>query len=117
MGLHTEATMLPAEMVDCIRTCNGCHDTCTEAVTHCLKLGGRHADPAHIRLLLDCAEICKTSADFMLRSSEYHGRVCGVCADVCEACARSCSQFKDDPMMQTCAELCLRCAQACRAMA
>ena len=28
---------------------------------HCLGLGGAHADHMHIRLLLDCADICQTS--------------------------------------------------------
>lgn len=117
MGMHNEATMLPGQMVDCIRTCNGCHDICTEAVQHCLKIGGEHAAPAHIRLMLDCAEICQTSADFMLRSSDYHGRVCGVCAEVCEACAQDCARFPDDAMMRQCAEMCRLCADSCREMA
>lgn len=117
MGLHNETTHLPGDMVDCIRTCNGCHDICTEAVTHCLKLGGKHAEPAHIRLMLDCAEICTTSADFMLRMSDYHGSVCGVCAEVCDACAASCEQMPEDGMMAQCAEMCRLCAHSCRSMA
>ncbi len=117
MGMHNEATMLPGQMVDAIRTASGCHDTCMESVVHCLKLGGDHAAPSHIRMLIDCAEICETTANFMLRSSDYHGRVCGVCADVCEACASECKKFTDDAMMRDCAELCLRCAESCREMA
>jgi hypothetical protein len=31
-------------------------------------------------LLLDCAEICQTAANFMLRNSELHSRTCAVCA-------------------------------------
>ena len=29
-----------------------------------------------VRLLLDCAEICRTSADFMIRGSELHPHIC-----------------------------------------
>ena len=78
---------------------------------------GPHVEAAHLRLLLDCAEICQTSADFMLRGSELHGQVCGVCADVCDRCAQSCAQFGDDQQMQACAEECRKCAESCRKMA
>ena len=103
-------SMLDEKMRACIQECHNCHDSCAETVTHCLQMGGEHAEPSHIRLLLDCAEICQTSANFMLRMSEFHGQTCGVCADVCE-------RFGDDQMMQECAEACRSCAQSCHEMA
>jgi|SRR5688572_4197635 len=75
-------TSIDQRMRDCIEECHHCHDICTETITHCLEMGGDHADPKHIRLLLDCAEICQTSANFMLRASDLHGQVCDVCATV-----------------------------------
>jgi hypothetical protein len=106
-----------AEMRRCIDECSSCHDICLECVTHCLSLGGKHADASHIRTLLDCADICATSADFMLRGSEMHASVCGVCAEACERCAESCGRMPDDDMMRRCAEECRRCAESCRQMA
>jgi hypothetical protein len=85
-------------------------------VTYCLQKGGRHAEPAHIRLLQDCAEICQTSANFMLRGSELHTRTCGVCAKVCERCAAECARMSDDTQMKTCADMCRRCAESCQQM-
>lgn len=105
------------QMRKCIRECHRCHDICTETVTHCLEMGGDHAEPNHIRLLLDCAEICQTSANFMLRVSDLHGQVCGVCAAVCERCAEDCERFGDDEVMKQCAEVCRSCAQSCLEMA
>jgi len=105
------------KMQECIQACQTCSQVCQETVTHCLQKGGKHAEPQHIRLLLDCAEICQTSANFMIRGSEFHSRTCGVCAEVCEACAVDCESFKDDAEMQRCAEECRRCAQLCREMA
>lgn len=107
-------TMIDERMHACIQACQSCHDICTETVTHCLEMGGEHATPSHIRLLLDCAEICQTSANFMLRSSAAHGAVCNVCAAVCERCAEDCERFGDDEMMQRCAETCRSCAESCR---
>jgi hypothetical protein len=111
---HTSVTQ---DMRECIQECNSCHDTCTESVTYCLQMGGEHANPNHIRLLLDCANICETSANFMLRGSDLHPRTCEVCAEVCERCADSCEQFEDDEMMQHCAQVCRSCADSCYEMA
>jgi hypothetical protein len=105
------------QMQQCIQECQSCSAVCLENVPHCLEKGGKHAEPQHVRLLLDCAEICQTSANFMIRGSAYHSRTCGVCAEVCEACARSCESLGDDAEMQRCAEACRTCAQSCREMA
>ena len=106
------------KMRDCIQTCTRCHNVCTETVVHCLGMGGEHAKPEHIILLLDCARICATSADFVIRSSPQHGRVCGVCAEVCEQCAQDCERLANgDETMTRCAQECRRCAESCRQMA
>jgi hypothetical protein len=105
------------EMRQCIDECLSCHAICEETVRHCLELGGRHADPQHLTTLLDCAEICQTSANFMLRSSDQHSRVCGVCAEVCRACDESCRAMGDDENMRKCADACGRCADSCERMA
>ena len=101
----------------CIHECDDCHDACAAAVSHCLEMGGRHAAAAHIRLLLDCAEICRTAAGFMLRGSDLHRLTCGVCAQVCERCAASCEALRADDTMRACAEECRLCAASCREMA
>jgi hypothetical protein len=110
-------TMTRTDMQACIEECTSCHNICAETVAYCLEQGGRHAEPAHIRLLLDCADICRTSADFMLRGSELHGYTCGICAAICELCAQDCERFGDDEMMRRCAEACRSCADSCRQMA
>ena len=114
---HT-TSQIPQAMQECIAECSECHNTCLGTVRHCLELGGRHADPAHIGLLLDCADICRVSADFMLRGSERHALTCGVCADVCQACADDCERMAGaDTVMLRCADVCRRCASSCRRMA
>jgi hypothetical protein len=112
-GAHSKLDEMTRE---CIRECQSCHSICLETVTHCLEMGGKHADPAHIRLLLDCANICATSADFMLRNSNLHPITCGACAEICERCAQSCERMGDDPIMQQCAAACRSCEQSCRRM-
>ena len=106
------------QMHECIENCTNCHNICIETAAHCLQMGGKHAEASHIRTLLDCADICATSASFMLRGSDFHKQTCGLCAEVCEQCATSCEQIDpNDEQMRACAEMCRRCAQSCRAMA
>jgi hypothetical protein len=114
---HVMQHGIDSAMRSCIEECTGCHNICVETVTHCLEMGGKHAEAALIRLLLDCAEICQTSANFMLRGSDLHGRTCGVCAEVCERCAQDCERFGDDEHTQACAKTCRSCAASCRQMA
>jgi hypothetical protein len=104
-------------MQQCIDNCSNCHAACLETVIYCLQKGGHHAEESHVRLLLDCAEICQTSANFMLRGSDEHKRICAACAAVCQRCAEECARVIDDPVMQECAETCRRCADSCEAMA
>ena len=114
---HASGSSMSASMQECIQNCTDCHRICVETVAYCLQQGGKHAEPAHIRTLLDCAEICQTSANFMLRGSEFHASTCGVCGEVCAACADACAAMGDDAQMQACAEACRRCAESCRQMA
>ena len=107
---------MTAEMQECIQNCLDCHSVCLETVAHCLELGGRHAEASHIRLMLDCSDICRTSADFMLRGSAHHSAVCGLCATICDACAADCERMGDDELMRGCAQACRRCAESCRRM-
>lgn len=106
-----------AHMQHCIDACTTCHGVCIETISHCLRMGGKHAEAAHIRLMIDCAEICQTSANFMLRGSDLHTLTCGVCAEVCDRCAADCEKFTGDEVMQRCAEACRACAKSCHEMA
>lgn len=114
---HTAEVTVTKEMEQCIDECLSCYSVCLQTAQHCLELGGKHAEAAHIRTLNDCAEICQTSAAFMLRGSPLHGKVCGVCAQVCRECERDCRRMGDDPVMQECADVCRRCAESCERMA
>jgi len=114
---YTSESIIAADMTTCIQNCTDCHNICVQTTAYCLQMGGRHAEAGHLESLLDCAELCRTSADFMLRGSSLHAHVCGVCAEACERCAQACSEFADDEQMQACTEQCHRCMESCREMA
>lgn len=100
----------------CIENCTRCHQICLSTLQHCIETGGRHIEPAHLLLMQDCANICATSADFMLRGSSFHEATCKACSEICQACADDCARFEGDQMMQECAEACRACADSCAAM-
>ncbi len=103
------------EMQSCIDACLGCYQTCfSMAMTHCLEMGGQHVEPGHMRIMMACAEICRTSAHFMLMKSEHAGHVCRECAEICEQCAAECERVGD---MDECVQACRACAAECRTMA
>ena len=102
----------------CIEECLNCHATCTATAQYSLSEGGPLADADHVGLLLDCAEICQTSANFMLRGSPYHPITCLACAELCRACEESCRTIAgEDEQLTLCADACAECAQHCERMA
>jgi hypothetical protein len=104
-------------MLLCIQNCLDCHRACVQTLTSCLQQGGEHAEADHVRLMLDCAQICQTAADFMLRGSALHAHACSACAEVCQACADDCGRMASDLRMKACADTCQHCADSCRDMA
>jgi hypothetical protein len=113
----TQGQDLSESMLECIERCRDCQRACAQTLTYCLQQGGHHAAPEHVRLMIDCAEICQTAANFMLRGSDLHVHTCAACAEVCDRCGEDCSRFGDDLRMQACAEMCRRCAASCHEMA
>ncbi len=111
-----ETEFLMSEVRECIQDCLDCFRICNQTLIRCLSMGGKHAEVEHLNLLMDCAKICNTNADFMLRNSAYYPQICGFTADICDECSDVFDRFEDD-FMKECASVCRRCAESCREMA
>ncbi len=99
------------EMNRCIEACLGCYRACLgTAMNLCLETGGKHVEPVHFRLMMACAEICRTSAHFMLINTPHHKHTCRECAE----CADDCERIGG---MEECVAMCRACAESCRKMA
>ena len=116
MAPHTAEHRSQA-MSDCIDDCMHCHAICLETINYCLGMGGQHAAPEHMSLLATCAEICKTSANTMLRGAIVTAPICSACAQVCRQCGKSCERMGEDAAMMRCAAACRRCSESCAAVA
>ena len=103
------------EMALCIENCLACYRTClSTAMNHCLETGGDHVEQRHFRLMMACAEMCRTSAHFLLINTPHHVHTCKECAEICAECARDCKRIGG---MNECVAICERCAESCRKMA
>lgn len=99
----------------CIEACNRCHGSCLAmAFNEGRGDGGSPVVPPHFRLMADCAQICATAADFMLRGSAHQAAILLACADICDECAAHCERLDG---MDDCAAACRACAELCRAVA
>lgn len=114
--MSKQAPQTYQDMQQCIQNCLACHRVCMDTITYCLQQGGKHAMADHVRLLMDCAEICQTSANFMIRGSALHKFTCAVCAEICLQCAEACNSFGNDPKMELCQEASRHCAESCKQM-
>lgn len=103
-------TVTPA-IEHCIDVCLRCYRVCTQMVSlHCLQIGGEHNQPGHIRAMLECAELCRTNAHFMLIDGAFALELASACAEVCRATADSCRMLDG---LQACIEACEACADCC----
>ena len=118
METSVQGTVQGNSMEQCIRDCLACYEECMSCIPHCLSQGGIHAEPKHLTLMMECAEMCDMSARFMHLKGQFAHEHCQLCAKVCDACAESCAKVDpNDSMMQRCADICRRCAESCRSMA
>jgi hypothetical protein len=105
------ATDLRRAFLACLRA----HEACEDTVTHTLRASG--ADDAHVGVLLDCADVCRTTARLIRRGSPLLRGTAGVCAELCDRAAEACGPINGDAVLSACAAACRRCAAACRQLA
>ena len=64
---------------------------------------------------MECAAICYAAAQLMSLGSEKVKELCGICAEICDACWNECSMH-DHAHCTECAIACKACAAECRNM-
>jgi hypothetical protein len=108
--------MAHQQYAQCIEACNDCAAACSHCANACLQEQDVKSMARCIALDMECADICRLAAASMARDGEFASTICGVCAEVCEACGDECAKH---PMAhcQECAKACQRCASECRKMA
>ena len=113
--LDVDRAMLAAT----IDTVLECGEACTECADACLSEDSVAALARCIRLNMDCADVCSTTARILSRHTAadvaISRAVLEACVVACASCAAECAQHADmHEHCRICAEACRRCEQACR---
>ena len=90
-------------MERCIKECLECVDVASRCANECLSSDQVSSMERCVRLCLDSADICSACVRMMGRDSGFSAEVCGVCANVCDACADESEKYDAD-LMRECAE-------------
>jgi hypothetical protein len=105
MTTQTHNETLIRKLTECALECHKCMAACLEEedvsmMARCIELD------------LDCAEICTTTAAYVVRNSESMATLLAICGEICKACAEEC-QKHDAAHCQQCAAVCFECAELC----
>lgn len=105
----SEESALDIQMENCIQDCLNSHTVCLDTAMSVLQKGNEFADA--VRTMLDCSELCATTAHFMIRNSPLYGYVCQACADVCTHCAEVCAEIGENDCANACSASATSCQQ------
>ena len=107
------------ELAACITACIECANSCTSCADACLGEEKVQMLTRCIRLNLDCADICETTARILSRQTEASPQLMRIqveaCATACRLCAEECEKHADmHQHCKICALSCRSCEQMCR---
>jgi hypothetical protein len=95
------------EIQQCVEACRECKNYCAALATS----GG--LDSRTIVMMKDCAEMCLTCSNLVLRESHFAAKIRKLCAEACNDCAAACEKASQGKIAQDCAAACRHCADAC----
>ena len=107
--------MLNQMETEYLRACNDCAAACLQCATLCLKETDPKPMVPCILLDMECADMCRLTAQAIARDDAHLHAISLLCAEICEKCAAECGKHMMEHC-QHCAEACKRCAVACRSM-
>lgn len=106
----TQNTQLPDMLAGCAAACNHCSTAClgekdVQMMATCIKLD------------MDCAQMCTTTAAFVARGSLHAQHLLKECAEICRQCAQECEKHAHMKHCRRCAEACRKCTETCSKIA
>lgn len=102
----------------CLDACAGCELSCVSCADACLNEKNVDMLRRCIRLDLDCADVCGTTARLLARLTSADATLLRgqleICAQACAACAVECERHaQHHEHCRICAEACRACEEAC----
>lgn len=115
MTASTTADPLPAPsglgegVQEVLDACNACAIACMQCLTEMASRESHNQCPTSC---VECAAICRLTADALARDSPNADQFRVLCAQVCDWCAAEC-EAHDHEHCRACAQACKACAAAC----
>jgi len=113
MTMAAATYALKESMKDCMEA----HISCVELESRARKMDDQRVDDALLRVIRECADMCRLTADAALHDSESRTALAKACIDVTRRCAEDCARFMGNVEMQRCADVCARAVLACQRLA
>jgi hypothetical protein len=104
------------EIEACKEVCTECQDICIETINYCKTLDSKSIDMGLMCMMRDCAEMCMMCVNMIVDGSEFMGRTCQLCAEICISTAMACKAMGNNAKLQHCASVCLQCAESCKTL-
>jgi hypothetical protein len=108
--------MTPELIAEAVRASYACAAACDECANACLREGDVARMVNCVRLCLQSADLCRTTAAQLARHGSVARELAVLCAKACEACGAECDRHEDEHC-ERCAVECHRCAMECRRVA
>jgi hypothetical protein len=97
----------------CIDSCRNCADECDKLRKDLSPGRPTDRNPLCRPIAANCAQFCRTTAGFMERGSTLVKEICGMCAQICDACVLECKHEASEHV-PNCIGACRDCANECR---
>lgn len=104
--------MITKEFQKCMEACTEAQRKCREALMSCL-VEGRELDSSLVKLLMCCAEICKSCADVCCHGSDQCAEMFDACCEVSKRCAMECEKTGES-MLKDCIMACQKASECCK---
>ena len=114
--LQDEIAKQRKQLWDCSIQCMSAQRVCLATVRYCLDAGGELCGVQHVRLLLDTAALCQSTAENARRGGWLYVHAAVACAEMCERSANDCDRYPDNEKMQQCAKVLRECADCCKSV-
>ena len=79
---------------------------CNVAIAHCVRSGGRRAEPVRLGRLVDAVELGQTAAGLDDRGSPLLRPQLAVCRAAFARVAADCESWTEDPILSYCGQVC-----------
>jgi hypothetical protein len=116
LARHGTATRNPLAR-DCLDACAECGQRLRALAREGARAAkGSDAERARWRLLLDCAELCEATVNFLQGESVFLPQLTEACMHLCDECATELDTVRGDPAVAAAAAAARACSRACHAL-